>query len=298
MCKDLLKFPMVRDLFELANYILKYDLLKICLEGPKKKLDETRYAQPAIMVSSLATIERLKEERPNAINNCVATAGFSLGEITALVFAGSLEFEKALKLVQIRAEAMQIASETFKGGMLTVFYGPESKLSFACKEAKAWATDKGDPIPECIVSNYLYPHCKVIAGSESALEYIEKNFKEFSLKKVKRLPVSGAFHSDLMKSAVDPFRKALNKIDVLEPVITVYSNVDGKKYRNIEHIKTQLPKQIVKPVKWEQLLHVVYERNPDDYFPNTFECGPGETLSSILKQVNAKAWAQCHSIQA
>lgn len=94
MTKDLMKFPIVQDLFELASYILKYDLKKLCLEGPKEKLDQTKYAQPAIMVASLAAIERLKEERPNAIDKCVATAGFSLGEITALVFAGALEFEK------------------------------------------------------------------------------------------------------------------------------------------------------------------------------------------------------------
>lgn len=94
MAKSLLKFPMARDLFELANYLLGYDILKLCLEGPKEKLDQTKYSQPAILVSSLAAIERLKEERPKAIDNCVATAGFSLGEITALIFAGALDFEK------------------------------------------------------------------------------------------------------------------------------------------------------------------------------------------------------------
>lgn len=94
MAKDLIKFPMAKDLFELANYVLKYDLLKLCTDGPKSKLDETKYCQPAVMVTSLAALEKLKEERPNAIDNCVATGGFSLGEITALVFAGALEFER------------------------------------------------------------------------------------------------------------------------------------------------------------------------------------------------------------
>lgn len=134
-------------------------------------------------MTSLAAIERLKEERPNAIKNCVATAGFSLGEITALIFAGALGFEKGicgflcnlqlhstalgLQLVQIRAEAMQLASETHQGGMLTVFYGADSKLTFACKQAKQWAVDKGDNVPECKISTYLSPNCKVVAGSES-----------------------------------------------------------------------------------------------------------------------------------
>lgn len=96
MAKNLLKFPMAKELFELANYILKYDLTKICMNGPKEMLDQTKYCQPAIMVTSLAAIEKLKEERPSAIENCVATAGFSLGEITALVFAGALEFERGI----------------------------------------------------------------------------------------------------------------------------------------------------------------------------------------------------------
>lgn len=98
MGKDLLKFPMAKDLFELANYVLGYDLLKICLEGPKSKLDQTNYSQPAILVTSLATLERLKEERPKAIVDCVACAGFSVGEITALVFSGAIGFENGLLL--------------------------------------------------------------------------------------------------------------------------------------------------------------------------------------------------------
>lgn len=298
MAKDLLKFPMAKDLFELANYILKYDLLKMCLEGPKDQLDQTKYCQPAVMVTSLAALERLKEERPNAIENCVATAGFSLGEITALVFSGALEFEQALKLVQLRGEAMQMASDSTKGAMATVFYGPDSKLNFACLKAKEWALDKGAEVAECRIANYLFPHCKVVAGNVEAIEFLEKNSSEFKLKKVRRLPVCGAFHTDLMLPAVQPFKRALMKLKISDPVISVYSNVDGKKYRNADHIKKQLPKQIVKPVKWEQLLHVVYERNPDDYFPRTFECGPGKSLKTILKQVNAKAWNSCFSIEA
>lgn len=99
MSQNLLKFPKARDLFELSNYVLGYDLLKLCLEGPKDQLDQTKYCQPAVMVCSLAAIERLKEERPKAIEECVATAGFSLGEITALVFAGALGFERGIGFI-------------------------------------------------------------------------------------------------------------------------------------------------------------------------------------------------------
>lgn len=101
MAKNLMKFPMARDLFELANYILEYDLLELCLKGPAEKLNQTKFSQPAIFVCSLATIERLKEERPNAIDNCVGTAGFSVGELTALVFAGAIGFERGKKYIYI-----------------------------------------------------------------------------------------------------------------------------------------------------------------------------------------------------
>lgn len=105
-------------------------------EGPQNKLDKTVYAQPAIAVTSLASLEKLREERPHVIDNCVATAGFSLGEISALIFAGSIPFDQGIKLIQVRAEAMQIASDENPSGMATVFYQPDSDLGIACVKAK------------------------------------------------------------------------------------------------------------------------------------------------------------------
>jgi [acyl-carrier-protein] S-malonyltransferase len=298
MAKDLIKIPEARDMFELASDVLGYDLLKLCLEGPKSELDKTIHCQPAVMVTSLACLEKLKEERPNAIANCVATAGFSLGEITALVFAGALPFDRAVKLVQIRAQAMQLAGDDNRGGMATVLYGPDSELGLACKRAKEWGLEKGEANPECLVANYLYPHCKVVAGSYEALKFLEANAKQFKLRRIRRLPVSGAFHTPLMQPAVEVFRKALKKITIETPAINVHSNVDGKCYTSPGHIINYLPKQMVRPVKWEQLLHIVYERSGEENFPRTFECGPGKGLTTILKQVNAKAWDSAFNIEA
>ncbi|XP_059620270.1 probable malonyl-CoA-acyl carrier protein transacylase, mitochondrial [Phlebotomus argentipes] len=289
MGKDLVKIPSAKDMFSLASEILKFDVLKVCLEGPVAKLNSTRYCQPAVLVASLAALEKLKEERPAAIDECYATAGFSLGEITALIFAGSIPFDQGLRLVQVRAEAMQLASDAAAGGMATVLYGPDSKVGQACLRAKEWCIERGVENPECLVANYLYPHCKVVAGSEEALKFLETSAKEFGLRRVKRLPVSGAFHSSLMEAAVLPFRRALDKIELSDPLISVHSNVDGKRYRGAEHVRKQLPKQIVRPVRWEQTLHILYERAQGTYFPRTFEVGPGRALTTILKQVNAKA---------
>lgn len=297
MGKELNKFPAALDLFKTANDILKYDLLKLCLEGPVNKLNQTVYAQPAILVCSLAALERLKEEKPSAIENCIATAGFSLGELSALVLAGVLTFEKAVKLVKIRAEAMQIAAEMEEGAMLTVLYGADSILGEACKRAEEFAKQSGVGLAYCGVANYLFPHCKIVAGNEKAIKFLEDNKSEFNLKRLKRLPVSGAFHTPLMKPAVDVFYNALKKMKLSEPMIAVHSNIDGKHYQDGDEVKRRLPKQILAPVKWEQTLHILYERPPDMPYPKTYECGPGNSLATILKQVNAKAWKDCFNVK-
>uniref|UniRef100_A0A1A9X0D5 [acyl-carrier-protein] S-malonyltransferase n=1 Tax=Glossina brevipalpis TaxID=37001 RepID=A0A1A9X0D5_9MUSC len=298
MASQLMRFPEARRIFKLANEILDYDLLKLCLEGPREQLNRTEYAQLAVMVSSLAALEQLREERPKAIDSCVATAGFSLGEFTSLVFAGSLPFDKALKLVQVRANAMQIACDQKPGGMAMVLNGPDSEIGTACLEARQWCVNKGIEDPYCGVANYMYPNCKIVAGNVEALEYLEKNSKIYKIRRIKRLPVSGAFHTPLMESAVVPFSKALKTIKLEEPLIRVYSNIDGKPYRNTAHIIRQLPKQIIKPVKWEQTMHEMYARKQDEDFPRTFECGPGKGLIQVLEKVNAKAASSAFSIEA
>ncbi|SPP85217.1 probable malonyl-CoA-acyl carrier protein transacylase, mitochondrial [Drosophila guanche] len=298
MAKDLLRFPGARQIFELANQVLKYDLLKICLEGPREKLNRTEHAQLAVMVSSLAALEQLREERPQAIENCVAAAGFSLGEITALVYAGAMPFDKAVKLVQVRATAMQAACDRAAGGMALTLYGPDTNLGEACAKAQQWSLDRGVESPYCGIANYMYPHCKVIAGNVEALEFLEKNAKALKIRRMKRLAVSGAFHTPLMQSAVEPFTKALKSLRLEDPIIRVYSNVDGKPYRNAKNILHHLPKQIVRSVKWEQTLHEMYERKQGAEFPRTFECGPGKGLMQVLEKVNAKAAQSCTNVSA
>lgn len=110
------------------------------------------------------------------------------------------------------------------------------------------------------------------------------------------LNVSGAFHTDLMLPAVTPFSMALKKIKIKEPLIAVHSNISGKRYHNAAQVFRDLPKQIYKPVKWEQTLHILYERPVGSDFPDTFECGPGSVLRSLLKTVNSKAHSSCRSI--
>lgn len=295
MGKNLLDYPNVKEMFDAASTILGYDLLKMCLHGPLDTLTKTVHQQPAIFVTSLAAVEKMREEMPSSLENCVGVAGFSLGEITALTFAGVFSFEDAIQLVKVRAEAMQLASELTPSGMMTVMYGADSRLGFACNVAKEFCQHKELPLIDCRIANYLYPHCKVVAGNEEALSFIEKNKSDFRLRRLKRLPVSGAFHTDLMKPAVAPLQEILQKIKVGEPLVPVHSNIDGKIYKNAAQVKKKLPKQICSPVKWEQTMHILYERSQGTAFPKTYECGPGNSLKNIMKMVNAKAWNSCRT---
>lgn len=256
MAAQLMRFPSARSIFELANEVLGYDLLKVCLEGPREKLNRTEHAQLAVMVSSLASLEQLREERPRAIENCVATAGFSLGEITALVFAGALPFDKALRLVQVRANAMQAACDAVPSGMALILYGPDTQVGTICAQAQQWCLERGVEAPYCGIANYMYPHCKVLAGHLDALQYIEVNAMALKIRRMKRLQVNGAFHTPIMQSAVEPFQKALKNILIKEPLIRVFSNVDGKPYRNATHILRQLPNQVSSDKRKAQFLNI------------------------------------------
>lgn len=228
---------------------------------------------------------------PGVIESCTSAAGFSLGELTALVFANALTFEDGLRLVKLRAEAMQQAAELVPSGLMTVIFGANAKIKFACKAAVEYCIKAGiDPqYAVCSEANYLFPHCKVIGGHVDALKFIDANGHDFGIKRAKRLPVSGAFHTKLMGPAQQPFEEAVQRIPMHMPSIAVYSNVDAQPYTSVNQIRYKLAKQLTNPVKWQQTMEVIYSRTADQPYPKTFECGPGSSLLTILKAVNLKA---------
>ncbi|XP_043673355.1 probable malonyl-CoA-acyl carrier protein transacylase, mitochondrial [Vespula pensylvanica] len=291
--KKYLRFPGVKDIFDLANEILGYNLLNICLKGPQDKLDLTKFNQPATVVSSLAALEQLREERQNVFETCIGTAGYSVGELSALIFSGAISFEDGIRLVAVRGNMMQMASDKIGQGMLSVYCPPQIKLSKVLEDAIAWARDLGVPNPICKVSVFLYTQNKIIAGNEEALRYIEKNAKVVGLQKLKRLPVSGAFHTPLMQPAIQKFCEKLREIPLEEPRTKVYSNYTGRPYRNTKSIKGLLVKQIISPVKWEQCIQRIYKRPEGTPFPRTFDVGSGGRMKTILKLINAKAAESC-----
>ncbi|XP_017572345.1 malonyl-CoA-acyl carrier protein transacylase, mitochondrial [Pygocentrus nattereri] len=290
MGRGLLKYGNVKEMFSVAQKVLGYDLLDLCLNGPEEELMKTVHCQPAVFVTSLAAVERLNQDNPAAIENCVAAAGFSVGEFAALVFSGAMNFAEALFAVKVRAEAMQEASDQTRSGMLSVIGRPQANYKHACLQAREHCLSLGIQNPVCSIANYLFPDGRVIAGHQEALDFLQKNSRQLHFARTRQLPVSGAFHTALMEPAVEPLRDVLQQLEVRRPEIAVHSNVDGKRYMHDKHVQRQLAKQLVSSVKWEQTLHEIYERTQGQEFPHTYEVGPGRQLGATLQKCNMKAF--------
>lgn len=198
----------------------------------------------------------------------------------------------AIQLVQIRAEAILAANEVNNGGMATIKFGPDSRVIEACRKAREHCKMNNVDNPICYISNYMFPRFKALSGNEEALQYLEENFHKFRIRSIKRVKNSAACHSILMEPAIEPIKKALEHIQISDPIIRVYSNINNKPYMSAAHVKRCLPLQLTKAVRWEQTMHHLYARKRSEYQPRTILCGPGMALKSILKEVNQRAWRQ------
>lgn len=182
---------------------------------------------------------------------------------------------------------------------MTVILGRDGKIDQACKAAEDYCKMKGvdTELAVCKVANYLFPHCRVIGGHLEALNFVQNNAKDFGIKRCKRLNVSGAFHTKYMLPAVKKFQSTVNSIPLNMPTkVPVYSNLDGLPYITESDVRSKLPSQMLKPVKWEQTMFVVFTRQQHEAHPWIFECGPGTNLISILKNVNARAYLKAKHI--
>src|SRR3954463_15068089 len=214
------KIPAARALFDRAAAVLGYDLYKLCTEGPVSNLDSTVHSQPALFVSSLAALEQLKQDAPELVSSCSAAAGLSLGEYTALVFAGVMEFEAGLRVVQERGRAMQDAADATSSGMVSVLGMERDQVESLCIEARDGETLE--------IANLLCPGNIVVSGNTGACERIADLANAAGAMKVIPLAVAGAFHTSLMHSAVERLRKALADVPMKKPQIPVVSNVDAR----------------------------------------------------------------------
>jgi [acyl-carrier-protein] S-malonyltransferase len=280
LCQSL---PAARALFDQAAGILGYDLLAICAGGPKEKLDSTAVSQPAIYVASLAALEHLKQSDPQALADCVAAAGLSLGEYTALTFAGSLTFADGLRLVQKRGEAMQAAADARAGTMVAVLMMEQAKV----EEIMAAASGKG----LVRMANYLCPGNLVVSGEMAGCAEVEK-LVEAAGGRTQRLAVAGAFHTPLMQPAVEALATALSAVSLAPLRVPVWANVTATAYSGADEIRQSLARQVVEPVRWEQTMRALLEQGIERFY----EIGPGRVLAGLLKRVVRKA--DCRNVSA
>lgn len=256
-----------KAIVEEADDQLGYALSEIMFEGPADELTRTKYTQPAIFVHSYALFQILDLE-PNVV------AGHSLGEFSALAVAGALEFSVALDLVALRGRVMQDAGDENPGTMAAIIGLDDEVVDKICKEATELI---GKPV---VPANYNCPGQLVISGDIDAVHKAVDIAKENGCRLAKILPVSGAFHSPLMKPAFDAFEKKLENTTFFRPRCKVYSNYTAKATRVHSELKNNVLQQLINPVKWTQTL-----QNMKEYGADTFiEVGPGNVLQGLVKR--------------
>jgi [acyl-carrier-protein] S-malonyltransferase len=275
--------PAARQLYDEAARVLGYSLIDVCGNGPAEQLNSTVISQPALFVTSLAALESLRASDPAAVETCAATAGLSLGEYTALVFAGAMSFSDGLRLVQRRGAAMQAAADATPSGMVSILTLELPKVDELVAAARGTGTLE--------IANLLCPGNIVISGTRDACAEAERQAEAMGGRAV-RLAVAGAFHTKLMKPADDAVAAALADVEVRPPRIPVWSNVDAQPHSDPDEIRQLLIQQVLRPVQWEQSMRKLLAAGCDCFY----EIGPGRVLAGLLKRVQRKV--DCRNITA
>ena len=271
--------PAAKALFDQASAILGYDLLQKCVNGPKEELDSTAVAQTAIFVTSMACVEKLRQESPEAIDSCTVAMGLSLGEYSALCFAGAFSFEDGVRLTKARGEAMQAAADADRSGMVAVIGLDVAAVEKICEEARA---KSGKPVT---IANYLVDGNYAVSGALEACEAVKDIAVASGARMAVPLAVAGAFHTSYMEPAVESLRKALAAVDIKPPRIPVVSNVDALPHSDPQEIRDILARQVTSPVQWERIVTTMVKA-PE--FQRSYELGPGTVCRGIVKRFGKK----------
>ena len=259
-----------RQLFEKANDILGFRITDIMFEGTAEELKQTRVTQPAVFLHSVITAICMGDEfQPDMVG------GHSLGEFSALVAAGALNFEDGLRLVFARAQAMQKACEVTPGTMAAVIALPDETIEATCAEVSA--EGNGVVVP----ANYNCPGQLVISGNVDAVNAACEKLKAAGAKRALVLPVGGAFHSPLMQPAAEELQKAIEEVDFLTPRCPIYQNVDAQAHTDAAEIKKNLMAQLTASVKWTQEVNNMIEAGATEFT----ECGPGKALQGMIAKI-------------
>jgi len=271
MMNGLSQYPEVRQTFDEASAALGEDLWKLVTEGPVETLNQTTYTQPAMLAADIATW-RVYLGQGGAMP--AVMAGHSLGEIAALVAAGALDFDDAVKLTRFRAEAMQNAVPEGIGAMAAVLGLDDDAVRAVCAEAA-----QGEVLEPV---NLNSPGQVVIAGNKAAVERGMVLAKEKGAKRALPLPVSVPSHSSLMKPAADRFRTYLETVNLKVPSIPVLQNADVQAFTDLAAIKDALARQLHSPVRWVETVQALAGQDIE----RCVECGPGKVLAGLVKRIN------------
>jgi [acyl-carrier-protein] S-malonyltransferase len=260
-------FTTARDCFDRSRAVLGDDLPSICFQGPEEELTRTENAQPAIFVTSWAAFQLLKERVPGL--SFQATAGLSLGELTALAAAGAVSFDEGLKMARQRGRFMQEACELTHGTMAAVLGLDAAVLGEVCASA------------DVEIANLNCPGQIVISGETEKIEKACALAKAKGARRAVRLPVAGAYHSRLMAVAQPQVRAMLEAAPLRPPSVPVISNVAARPYGTVDDIRQRLTDQVVSPVRWEDSIRYL----AGEGFTRFIELGPGTALSGFVKRI-------------
>ncbi|MBZ0159990.1 MAG: ACP S-malonyltransferase [bacterium] len=267
--------PEARVLFEKGSESLGTDLARLCFEGPAELLTLTANAQPAIMAVSMAAFAALQHEGIT----CDYVAGHSLGEYSALVAAGSLAFEDAIRIVRKRGEFMQEAVAPGTGTMAAVLGLDMQSVYAACEEAARYGVVE--------VANLNGPGQVVIAGKTEAVEQAIESAKQRGAKRAVRLHVSAPFHCSLMRPAGERLAGALRTIAIADPLVPLVNNADAELLTKREEIADSLVRQVTSPVRWEDVVRRLVKEGVTLFL----ELGPGKVLTGLIKRIAPEATA-------
>ena len=262
--------PAAKIMFDTANDILGFDISKIMFDGTEEELKQTNVTQPAVFLHSVIAYKTLQDAKPDMV------AGHSLGEFSALVANNTLSFEEALKLVSIRANAMQKACEINPSTMAAILGLEDSKVEQIC------ALIENEIFEIVVAANYNCPGQLVISGSKKAIELACERLKSAGAKRVLVLPVGGAFHSPLMAPAKEELATAIEATHFNTPICPIYQNVVAKAVSNPDEIKINLIEQLTNAVRWTQSVQAMVK----DGAINFTEVGPGKVLQGLVQKIH------------
>jgi [acyl-carrier-protein] S-malonyltransferase len=274
--------PSAKEVFDIANDVIGFDLKSLCFSGPEERLNQTDISQPAIYTTSVAAYRASLEAGVIDPTAVTAYAGLSLGEYTALYLAGVFTFEDGLRLVAARGRYMQEAAVATPSGMVAILGADESAVDALCREAA-----QGEVL---VAANYNAPGQIVVSGSKSACERA-LTAAEAAGFKATALKVAGAFHSPLMQSGADKMKVELAAAALGSPRTPVYSNVTAAVHGEPASIKELLVKQMVSPVRWEQTMKTLIAEGGETASGDTarfVELAPNRHLAGLAKRINRR----------